>query len=109
MREHVPTSLLKHVEVWEALVEHMPISALLRQLCRLSSLGLLDVGSPSSKIVLAKLHDHEAIRKARFASGSLDVISDSSICISSVWDFHVCSFYKMRFIIKVTTTVACNS
>lgn len=41
-REHVPTWLLNSKEVWRALIRFMPMTALIRNLGKLSSLGLLE-------------------------------------------------------------------
>jgi hypothetical protein len=41
VREHIPTELLNSDKVWEALLEKMPMTALIRNLSKLSSLGLI--------------------------------------------------------------------
>lgn len=45
VREHVPTSLLKSKEVWDGLMRFMPMTAMLKNLGRMSSFGLLDFDS----------------------------------------------------------------
>ena len=64
--ECIPTTLHKHAEVWEAILPTMPLGALVRNLGRLSSLGLLksnlDAHSP---LVAKRLTNGEAIKKAR--------------------------------------------
>eukprot|EP01104_Vermistella_antarctica_P003090 TRINITY_DN1324_c0_g1_i7.p1 TRINITY_DN1324_c0_g1~~TRINITY_DN1324_c0_g1_i7.p1 ORF type:complete len:567 (-),score=212.44 TRINITY_DN1324_c0_g1_i7:54-1754(-) len=64
VREHVPTQHLKSVLVWKALVEKMPMTAQIRNLGKLSSLGLFDDRNVL-RTVTDRLTDPEAIRKAR--------------------------------------------
>lgn len=65
-REAVPTSLLNRSEIWEALLEaEMPYTAMLRNLGKMSSVGILYDGSPYADKVINKLTDKEAIRSAR--------------------------------------------
>lgn len=64
-REAVPTELLKSKEVWEALLVDMPMTALIRNLGVMSSVGLIDtVFSDSTKLVLSKMSE-EAIKKSK--------------------------------------------
>jgi len=65
VRESVPTELLKEKEVWEALLEKMPLTAMIRNLGKMSSIGLLVSMSDASKQVIAKLGDVQAMKKAR--------------------------------------------
>lgn len=64
-REFVPTELLAHAEVWEALLPSLGYTALIRNLGNLSKCGLLKPFSQAAKYVQEKLSDGEAIRKAR--------------------------------------------
>ncbi|HET9012993.1 MAG TPA: TROVE domain-containing protein [Gemmatimonadaceae bacterium] len=64
-REMVPTELLVHPVVWEALLESMPLGALVRNLGVMSRVGLLVTGSAASRTVVARLGDREGIRRAR--------------------------------------------
>lgn len=64
-REAVPTELLNTVEVWEALLPHMPMTAMIRNLGTMSKIGLLKPLSSAASIVMAKLGDAEVIKKAR--------------------------------------------
>lgn len=64
-REFVPTELLTHAEVWEALLPNLKYTALIRNLGNLSKCGLLAPFSPAARFVQDKLADGEAIRKAR--------------------------------------------
>ena len=64
-REAVPTEWLNDPKVWRALLERMPITALVRNLGKLSSVGVvkpLDEGLP---LVLSALRDADRIKKAR--------------------------------------------
>jgi 60 kDa SS-A/Ro ribonucleoprotein len=64
-REMVPTPLLRHAQVWEALLEEMPLTALVRNLATLTRVGVLAPGSDASAAVAARLADGEALRRAR--------------------------------------------
>jgi 60 kDa SS-A/Ro ribonucleoprotein len=63
--EAVPTPLLKSPSVNEALVERMPIGALVRQLGRLTANGVLKPFAPATEWVVEVLSDRERILKAR--------------------------------------------
>lgn len=64
-REAVPSELLQKAEVWEALLEHMPMTAMIRNLGTMTRLGLLAPGSEATEKVLATLGDRDRLRKAR--------------------------------------------
>lgn len=51
--------------VWEALLEEMPITALVRNLATMTRVGLLDPSSAATAHVVAELADAERIRRAR--------------------------------------------
>ena len=63
--EMVPTELKQHDAIWRALLEHMPMTALIRNLGALTARGILQPLSEDLKSVLAALGDAERIRKAR--------------------------------------------
>lgn len=65
-REAVPTELLNSKEVWEALAEDMPMTALIRNLGNLGKNGLLVPGNFGfiNKVV-AQLTDEARLKKAR--------------------------------------------
>lgn len=65
VRESVPTEFLKDPVVWEALLEKMPLTAMIRNLGNLSKCGLLSPMSDASKLVCNKLKDQEALTKSR--------------------------------------------
>lgn len=64
-REAVPTNFLNDVEVWEALLERMPATALVRNLGKMTQIGLIGPNTNGAKIVERKLNDDEWLRKAR--------------------------------------------
>lgn len=62
--EMIPNQFLKSPDVWEALLEKMPLTATLRNLGRMTSLGLLKPFSDNVQIVLDKFTP-ESVKKAR--------------------------------------------
>jgi 60 kDa SS-A/Ro ribonucleoprotein len=64
-REMVPTELLSRPIVWHALLDGMPLTALIRNLGVMTKVGLLVPGSDVTRTVVARLADREAIRRAR--------------------------------------------
>jgi 60 kDa SS-A/Ro ribonucleoprotein len=64
-REAVPTQFLNEKVVWEALLEAMPMTALIRNLATLTRIGLLEVGSNATKKVVAQITDAAWLRQAR--------------------------------------------
>ena len=64
-REMVPTPLLAHPVVWEALLEEMPLTALIRNLATMTRVGLVAPGSSASRKVAERIADAGALRKAR--------------------------------------------
>jgi 60 kDa SS-A/Ro ribonucleoprotein len=64
-REAVPGELLSSREVWEALLEDMPMTALVRNLATMTRLGVLTPGSDGAARAVAQLGDAERIRAAR--------------------------------------------
>ncbi|HYH78169.1 MAG TPA: TROVE domain-containing protein [Longimicrobium sp.] len=64
-REMVPTHLLAHAVVWEALLEGMPLTALIRNLATLTRVGVLAPGSDAVATVAARIADAAALKRAR--------------------------------------------
>ena len=64
-REAIPTRWLNEAVVWEALLERMPLTAMIRNLGKLTSLGLLQPFSEAKQRVLRKLKDETALQRAR--------------------------------------------
>jgi 60 kDa SS-A/Ro ribonucleoprotein len=64
-REAVPTGLLNEAVVWQALLERMPMTALVRNLAKLTSVGVLKPFEPAVEALAETLRDAERIAKAR--------------------------------------------
>jgi 60 kDa SS-A/Ro ribonucleoprotein len=64
-REMVPTPLLRHAAVWDGLLQAMPLTALIRNLGVMSTVGLLVPGSEAAGTVARRLGDRDAIIRAR--------------------------------------------
>src|SRR5690348_17106450 len=61
----VPTELLTHAAAWEALLERMPLTALIRNLGVMTKVGLIASGANATRTVVDRLSDHEVLRGAR--------------------------------------------
>jgi 60 kDa SS-A/Ro ribonucleoprotein len=64
-REALPTEALDKVEVWEALLQEMPMTAMIRNLGTMSKIGLLKPLSAAEKLVYQRLTDAERLRGAK--------------------------------------------
>jgi 60 kDa SS-A/Ro ribonucleoprotein len=64
-REAVPTEWLNDAKVWRALLDRMPMTALIRNLGKLSSAGVLKPLGDGLPLVLSALADTSRVRKAR--------------------------------------------
>lgn len=64
-REAVPTDFLNSPDVWDALLADMPLMATVRNLGKMSSVGLLVKGSDAHKLIRERLTNEQAIRKSR--------------------------------------------
>jgi len=64
-REALPTEALNRAEVWEALLQEMPMTAMIRNLGNLSKAGLLKPLSDAEKLVYQRLTDAERLRGAK--------------------------------------------
>jgi 60 kDa SS-A/Ro ribonucleoprotein len=65
VRESVPTEWLTHAAVWDALLEQMPLTALVRNLATMTRVGLLGPNSAATRRVAEVLSDGERLHKAR--------------------------------------------
>jgi 60 kDa SS-A/Ro ribonucleoprotein len=65
VRESVPTELLKDPIVWAALLEKMPMTAVIRNLGNMSKSGLLSPLSEAASTVCERLTDADLLKKAR--------------------------------------------
>jgi len=63
--ECVPAQLLQIPEVWEALLETMPMTALLRNLPTMTRVGLLARGARATQQIVGRLSDERWIRRSR--------------------------------------------
>jgi len=64
-REAIPTQWLNEAVVWEALLERMPMTAMIRNLGKMTSLGLLGPFSDAKRLIVRKLRDATALKRAR--------------------------------------------
>lgn len=64
VREHVPTELLKSEKVWQALLQNMPMTAMIRNLGKMSSLKLFD-NKNNESMVVKKLRNQNYLQESR--------------------------------------------
>src|SRR5580765_2408303 len=64
-REALKPEHLTSPEVWEALLDEMPMTALIRNLATMTRVGVLAPGSDGTARAVAQLGDEERIRRAR--------------------------------------------
>ena len=64
-REVLPTEMLREAAVWDALLQRMPMLAMIRNLATMTRVGLLSPMSESADLVAARVTDAERLRKAR--------------------------------------------
>jgi 60 kDa SS-A/Ro ribonucleoprotein len=64
-REVVPTELLNERLVWEAMLPHMGMEALVRNLATMTRNGLIAPLSDTKKLILDKMKDEDQIKKSR--------------------------------------------
>ncbi len=64
-REAVPTGLLNEREVWDALLVAMPMMAMVRNLAKMTAVGLIAPGTAAASYVAERLTDAEQLRRAR--------------------------------------------
>lgn len=63
--EMIPSEFLGDAKVWEALLPHLPMTALIKNLGRMTANGLIKPLSSAARIVYERFGDEERIRKAR--------------------------------------------
>ena len=63
--ECVPTEMKQHPEVWEALLPEMGLAAMVRNLGKMTEVGLLGAFSDAERLVVSRLEEAEALRAAR--------------------------------------------
>jgi 60 kDa SS-A/Ro ribonucleoprotein len=64
-REAIPTQWLNEVAVWDALLDRMPMTAMIRNLGKMTAVGLLKPFSFAARRVAEKLRDETALQRAR--------------------------------------------
>lgn len=64
-REAIPTEHLNSVEVWDALLQKMPMTAMIRNLGKMTNIGLIKNMSSATDIVAANLVDKQRLEYAR--------------------------------------------
>jgi 60 kDa SS-A/Ro ribonucleoprotein len=64
-REALKPEHLTSPEVWDALLDHMPMTALIRNLATMTRVGVLSPGSDGTSKAVAQLGDRDRIRRAR--------------------------------------------
>ena len=64
-REALPTQWLNDVAVWDALLQKMPMMAMIRNLGKMTKVGLIQPHSPAERIVVERLTDADRLQKAR--------------------------------------------
>ena len=68
VREEIPTRFLQDVAVWRALLRSgrgMPLNAMLRNLAKMTSLGILSKGSSETRYVCKQLRSAKVLGRAR--------------------------------------------
>lgn len=65
VREHIPTEKLNNPAIWEALLKNMPITALVRNLNKLTNVGVIAPLSSGTAKAAAMLTDPENLRAGR--------------------------------------------
>ena len=70
-REVLPTECLNSTKIWEALLEDMPMTAMIRNLGKMSSIGILKPLSKNEKLVKAALTNSDNLKRARIHPFSL--------------------------------------
>jgi 60 kDa SS-A/Ro ribonucleoprotein len=63
--ECVPTEMKQHAEIWEALLPEMGLTAMLRNLGKMTEIGLLGAFSDAERLVVSRLERAEALHAAR--------------------------------------------
>ncbi|HEV7557442.1 MAG TPA: TROVE domain-containing protein, partial [Kofleriaceae bacterium] len=64
-RECVPTEMLRLPDVWDALLESMPMTAMIRNLATMTRVGLATSGSAATKLIIERITDRDRLAKAR--------------------------------------------
>lgn len=66
VREHVPNGFLRSAKLWEIMLQDMPMTAMIRNLGKMTALGLFDQGKELNvALVVSKLTDVQTLKRAR--------------------------------------------
>lgn len=65
VREHMPTTMLRSTTIWSALLEKMPLTAMIRNLGKMSEINLLADGSEAVQQIVNRLKNREQLQRAR--------------------------------------------
>lgn len=65
VREHIPTERLNDPGIWAALLENMPMTAMIRNLNKMTEIGLLSPLSNGTAMVCDKLRDQHMLQAGR--------------------------------------------
>lgn len=63
--EMVPTEHLAYADVWQALLPRMPLTAMIRNLGRMTSIGVIETGAAVVKFIEAQIGTDEIVRGSR--------------------------------------------
>lgn len=64
-REMIPTDWLTEKDVWEALLQKMPMTAMIRNLATMTRIGLIAPMADANKKIILALTNKDALKKAR--------------------------------------------
>lgn len=64
-REAIPNKFLNEAAVWDALLQGMPMTAMIRNLGKMTQIGLLKPMSDAARLVADRLGNEEALQRAR--------------------------------------------
>ena len=64
-REAIPTQWLNEPDIWDALLQRMPMTTMIRNLGKMTSLGLIQPFSEAAKLVVNKLGDEKVLKRTR--------------------------------------------
>ncbi|KAJ7339514.1 60 kDa SS-A/Ro ribonucleoprotein [Desmophyllum pertusum] len=65
VREHIPTNHLNSAQIWEALLDKMPMTAMIRNLGKMTNVGVLAPLSDGMGKVCEKLRNEQSLKDAR--------------------------------------------
>jgi 60 kDa SS-A/Ro ribonucleoprotein len=65
VREHLSTTILDDIDIWRALCKNMPFTALLRNINKITKIGLFEEYPETLVTLINKLNSKEAITKSR--------------------------------------------